>query len=431
MNPGNYDSIFFGCSNFNNITAADTLNMTGVTTMNSWFTSATNFNGNVSGINTTNVTDMSYMFFGINGIPTIFNQDIGNWNVSKVINMSQMFWYATSFNQNIGSWDVSGVYDANAMERMFKNATSFNQNLTRWNVLNIPTLPYGFADECPLLQKYYPLWGTTGAVLIELDNGITISYIKNTTPSNRFIFANPRGYGEWFYIADDSSKADINAYSYDQEKNSKPFKPNDQTDPVPFNNIVTTLMTDMEGLFDGATNFNSVISSWDTCNVTTMYCMFQNAEVFNRDISKWDTSSVESYGMSAMFNYAKSFNQDIGDWNTSKVTDMQQMFNWAQSFNQDIGSWTINTNAGVSMNAMFQGASSFNKDISGWDVSNVTTMSQMFYDAYSFNCNLNNWNINQLHKSNVCAIFYGTTSLDPNNINQWLNKFDKDTLFDE
>ena len=48
---------------------------------------------------------MSYLFNG----NTSFNQDISNWDVSNVTNMSVMFNGATSFNQDISSWDVSSV----------------------------------------------------------------------------------------------------------------------------------------------------------------------------------------------------------------------------------------------------------------------------------------------------------------------------------
>jgi len=36
-----------------------------------------------------------------------FNQNIGNWNVSNVTDMSSMFRNLAEFNQNIGDWDVS------------------------------------------------------------------------------------------------------------------------------------------------------------------------------------------------------------------------------------------------------------------------------------------------------------------------------------
>ena len=46
---------------------------------------------------------------------TSFNQKIGNWNVSNVINMKSMFNKATSFNQNIGNWNITNNTDVNNM----------------------------------------------------------------------------------------------------------------------------------------------------------------------------------------------------------------------------------------------------------------------------------------------------------------------------
>ena len=55
-----------------------------------------------------------------------FNQDIGNWDVSNVTNMSGMF-NTSVFNQDISTWDVSSVTDMNGM---FLGATDFNQDLS-------------------------------------------------------------------------------------------------------------------------------------------------------------------------------------------------------------------------------------------------------------------------------------------------------------
>ena len=45
-----------------------------------------------------------------------FNQDIGGWNTSNVTTMSNMFNQAEEFNQDIGGWDTSNV---TSMNRMF------------------------------------------------------------------------------------------------------------------------------------------------------------------------------------------------------------------------------------------------------------------------------------------------------------------------
>ena len=80
-------------------------------------------------INTSSNVNM-YIMFGI----TPFNQFIGNWNVSKVTSMQEMFRSTAAFNQDISSWNVSGVTD---MSLMFYAATAFNQNIGGWNVKNV------------------------------------------------------------------------------------------------------------------------------------------------------------------------------------------------------------------------------------------------------------------------------------------------------
>ena len=121
-------------------------------------------------------------------------------------------------------------------------------------------------------------------------------------------------------------------------------------------------ITDLGGLFEGKTNFNSDIGCWDTSNGTCMIQMFYQANNFNQDIGSWDVSSVTD--MSSMFRVATSFNQPIGTWNTSSVTGMSAMFYEATNFNQPIGTW---------------------------DVSSVTDMREMFLLATNFDQNLASW----------------------------------------
>jgi surface protein len=67
----------------------------------------------------------------VKGICFTFNQDIGDWDVGKVTNMSWMFIGADAFNQDIGRWNVSNVTN---MYQMFHQANAFNQDIGRWNV---------------------------------------------------------------------------------------------------------------------------------------------------------------------------------------------------------------------------------------------------------------------------------------------------------
>ena len=71
--------------------------------------------------------------------------------------ISNMFENTTAFNQDIGNWDTSKVIK---MRRTFRGSTTFNQDLTRWCVTSITTEPHQFSFNAPLEGKNKPVWGT-------------------------------------------------------------------------------------------------------------------------------------------------------------------------------------------------------------------------------------------------------------------------------
>ena len=127
----NMSNMFENASLFNqDIGSWDVSN---VINMNGMFFKAISFNQYIGSWNVSNVTSMSVMFFNA----LSFNQDIGGWNVSNVTTMTSMFYNASVFNQNIGSWNVSNV---TSMDGMFDRASLFNQDIGAWDVSNVTTM---------------------------------------------------------------------------------------------------------------------------------------------------------------------------------------------------------------------------------------------------------------------------------------------------
>ena len=68
---------------------------------------------------------------------------IGDWDVSSVTDMSDVFADANQFNSDISDWVVSSV---TAMSNMFTSATSFNSDISKWDVSSVTSMSYMFAS---------------------------------------------------------------------------------------------------------------------------------------------------------------------------------------------------------------------------------------------------------------------------------------------
>lgn len=87
-----------------------------------------NFNGDISGWDVSNVTDMTACFYESSYTGEYGGLD--NWDVSNVVSMPGMF-REMSFNGNISDWDVSNVKDTQCM---FYGNKTFKQNLSKWKL---------------------------------------------------------------------------------------------------------------------------------------------------------------------------------------------------------------------------------------------------------------------------------------------------------
>ncbi|MEQ8577846.1 MAG: BspA family leucine-rich repeat surface protein [Balneola sp.] len=202
-------------------------------------------------------------------------------------------------------------------------------------------------------------------------------------------------------------------------------------DQITTDNAVSTCtsgITDMSYLFDGKSNFDQDISSWDVSQVVNTEKMFNNAHTFNQDISNWDVSSVTN--MYAMFFNAQIFNQDLSSWNVGAVTNMGAMFNSATLFNQDISSWDVSSV--IYMDAMFASTSAFDQPIGSWNVSSVEYMNVMFSGATAFNQDLSNWGEKTSKVSNMSLMFSHASAFNQD-ISSWnvSSVLDMENMFQE
>lgn len=240
------------------------------TSTNSWFTYDTKLAHitNAQNLNTSNVTDMGYMFYdvGMMDWTGTFDMDLSSWNTSKVANMSHMFYSAgtgaTTWSiGDLSEWDTSNVTD---MSSMFETAGT---GATTWSIGDLSN------------------WDTS-----------------NVTDMNHMFRYVGHNDATW-------SIGDLSNWKTGKVTNMWGM----------FNTAGSKVTTWSIGN----------ISNWDTSKVTNMCAMFfsagENATDFTLDLSGWNTSNVEN--MRSMFGSSGVKTIYVGDdWNTDKVTDSYEMF---------------------------------------------------------------------------------------------------------
>jgi hypothetical protein len=133
---------------------------------------------------TSNVTAMNGILFG--STPEAigkFIQNIGNWNTSKVTNMSSMFNRQPLFNQDISTktvtvgastytaWDTLNVTNMSTMFFIPNGFTtgSFNQNINNWNTIKVTLMTDMFSNQ----KAFNQLIDNWNVSLVTLFDGTT------------------------------------------------------------------------------------------------------------------------------------------------------------------------------------------------------------------------------------------------------------------
>ena len=134
-------SMFSGCNAFNgNIGNWDVTTVTNMDNM--FFNSLTFNNGGSPSINNWDVSNVTSMSQGFRNAQ-LFNQPIGGWNVGKVTTMWTMMQQTYSFDQELSSWNTGSV---TSMHGLFA-ASKFNKNISNWNTSKVTSVSYMFSKE--------------------------------------------------------------------------------------------------------------------------------------------------------------------------------------------------------------------------------------------------------------------------------------------
>ena len=329
-----------------------------VTDMSNLFENGNSSHLNLAEWDTSNVTNMSYMFAGtpsnyVEGDPTSsapngleqwdvskveymvctftsdeighsndFNKDISQWNTRSCRSFLNTFWLCSQFNQDLGNWNVSQATD---MESMFQECNSFEANLGRWNVGRCTNFRSMFATDDP----------TSHPTGVEDRSNL----------------------GRW----------DVSA------------------------------ARSLQGMFEGRTYFNEDLSAWQTGNVQVMAQLFKGCESFNCDLGGWNVSKVTD--MCEMFRRCETFNADLRRWDVSKVTNMHSMFAARNDHSgyqrtNSLRFWNVSSLRDAAY--MFKNCRLFNDDLSHWNVSSLRNSERMFENCAMFNANLSHWDVSSV-----------------------------------
>ncbi|MBM7689676.1 hypothetical protein BCR24_01465 [Enterococcus ureilyticus] len=329
-------------------------------------------------IDTSNVTDMRYMFYSTSNLTDIdvskwdtinvwsmngmfYNAaslsklDLDQWNTSKVTNMSSMFYNTSNLTDiDVSEWDTINVTD---MSSMFYNAQSLTSlNTTNWNTSKVTTMESMFYNSSKLIDIDVSGWDTRNV----------------TTMSSMFSGA--------------SSLTGLDMSEWVTEKvtnMSSMFSGASSLTELDMSELVTGKVTSMSSMFYNASSLKTLdISGWNTENVTSMSFMFYGtSKLTDLDISKWNVSNVRY--MYNMFQSSGISGLNVINWDTSNVLNMGYMFSQAANLTKlDLSTWnTIKTTTMTNMFAYTPNLYELN--ISNWDTSNVTAIDSIFYRADS------------------------------------------------
>ena len=345
--------MFGGCSGLTSLDLSN-FNTSNVTDISGMFSGCSGLTSlDVSNFNTSNVTKMNGMFHQCRSLTSL---DVSNFNTTNVTNMSHMFAYCLCLTSlDLSNFNTSNVTDMSYMFNFCRSLTSLD--VSNFNTSNVTNM-FGMFATCMSLTS------------LDVSNFNT----ENVT-SMVGMFSNCRGVHSLdlsnFNTRNVSNMAIMFAVCYGLTS-------------LNLSNFNTESVTDMTQMFQDCTNLTSLnVSSFNTSNVTDMHNMFAGCtRLRSLDISNFNTSNVTN--MEGVFCGCLGLTSlDLSNFNTSNVRNMNSMFVGCSSMTSlDLSNF--NTSNVTDISGMFSGCSGLTSlDVSNFNTSNVTDMRRMFQGCSS------------------------------------------------
>ena len=342
---------FYNMWYLEDITGMEYLNTTNVTDMSYMFMYGRMEHYDLSHFNTSKVTDMTGMFFNCNLLTSL---DVSNFDTSNVTKMGDMFGHCSLLT----SLDVSGFDTSNVTDflSMFNGCSGLES-------LDVSGFDTSKANSFSMMFK-----DCTGLTSLDLSNfdtaqGTNFSQIfngcKNLTSLDisNFDTSHATDMSMMFYNCNNLADLDVSGFN-------------------------TPNVTQMYAMFAGCRSLPVLdVSSFDTGNVTNMSAMFSNCRgLTTLDVSNFNTANVNI--LSSMFSYCTGLTTlDVSNFDTSNAEEMSSMFyNCSNLTELDLTSF--NTEKVDAMTGMFTGCGSLHSlDLTSFNTSHVALMSEMFKDC--------------------------------------------------
>ena len=379
---------------------------------------------------------MANMFNMFNSNNAAFNQDLGNWNVANVTDMSAMFRNCRQFNQDLGAWEVTSLTNA---QNMFVDVTlsvgNYDSLLTGWNAQNLhPNVNfsggnsrYCNAEADRLNMITLDGWAITdaGSAAGDLndlpdqtvDGSFTLPVITGADLiGNQAYFTGPGGTGDMYNAGEIIAFGDfptypVTLYIYQGDANCS----SEQDFQLTINSsceFITTWRTTVPNEVitipangpgynynvnwgDGAVSndvFGVVTHTYTTPGDYEVIITgdFPRMSFFDIPDSAENLVLINQWGcnpwdtMSGAFFECINLQGAYADTpNLTNVTNMFGMFENCTIFNHTVNNWDVSNV--TNMRRLFSRAEAFNQDLSNWDVGNVQDMGLMFYFTQAFN----------------------------------------------